>query len=231
MNVNQTQLAEILGVSTRQIRRWQDAGLPYSGDRTSRTYDTTEVVRWLLDRERERIREEAVEAEDGEALPTKAESKRRREAIRAKKAALDLAERQGRMVGRDTFREVLGEVLDGLRHVILQLPGRWAPRVVGIQSIREAEARLRELARELLAHLSGALPDVIEARAPAGPLPDDFPGASELRAAGVASIARVLEVDDLTSIDGVGPATAEAIQDRLREHGLSPPAEDGGGEG
>lgn len=83
MKVNQQELASVFGVSTRTVRRWDEAGMPSSGDRRERTYDTAECIRWRMERRMEKVREAAAEFE-GEEVPRTAVSKRRREAARAR---------------------------------------------------------------------------------------------------------------------------------------------------
>ena len=48
-----------------------------------------------------------------------------------------------------------------------------------------------------------------------GPIPDDFPLASRLEAAGVTTFEELLDVDDLTELSGIGPAYADQIQEAI----------------
>jgi hypothetical protein len=51
-----------------------------------------------------------------------------------------------------------------------------------------------------------------------GKLPEDFPGASALEAAGVTTYAGVRkQLESLEDIDGIGPATAEKIHEAMGE--------------
>lgn len=132
---------------------------------------------------------------------------------------------------RADLEDVLGELLSVLRRAILNIPGRWSARLVGAESVREMEARLREVARDLLRHIGGPVADAVEAGAPAGPIPEGFPGAEALRSAGVTTVPELLSLDDVREVDGIGPARAEAIRERLREEGLEPPGSNGRDEG
>ena len=49
-----------------------------------------------------------------------------------------------------------------------------------------------------------------------GPLPSDFPSHAKLHDAGINTYGQLNKVDDLTTIDGIGPATAKAIKKRLK---------------
>jgi len=50
-----------------------------------------------------------------------------------------------------------------------------------------------------------------------GKLPEGFPGYAALDAAGIHTYAQVRKVDDLTTIDGIGAATAAKIEEALGE--------------
>lgn len=56
-----------------------------------------------------------------------------------------------------------------------------------------------------------------EGQALRGRLPEDFPGHAALAAAGVDTYGKLRKVSDLTEIEGIGPATAEKIQEALGE--------------
>lgn len=51
---------------------------------------------------------------------------------------------------------------------------------------------------------------------PKGPLPKDFPKHDLLHEAGINTYGQLLKCDDLTAIEGIGPATAKEIAKRLR---------------
>ncbi len=57
---------------------------------------------------------------------------------------------------------------------------------------------------------------VARQRAP-GQLPEDFPGIRALREAGIGSFEDLREINDLTSILGIGEATAMEIRNALRD--------------
>lgn len=50
-----------------------------------------------------------------------------------------------------------------------------------------------------------------------GKLPEDFPGHAALEAAGITTYAKARAVSDLTTIPGIGEATAAAITEALKE--------------
>lgn len=163
MKVTQKQLAEFFGVTPRTIRRWEGKGMPRTDEGT---YRTDECVKWRV-----KTAEAELEAEL-EDIPPRAESRAKREYLRARREALDLAEREEELLPVDVFREVLGEVLDVLRARLLNFPGRWATQLVGLDSAREAEGVLREAIRELLEELSTEAADELEGTFTGGETPD-----------------------------------------------------------
>jgi small subunit ribosomal protein S1 len=71
-------------------------------------------------------------------------------------------------------------------------------------SAAEAEADTAEAAADTGAALTGEIPE-------------DFPLASRLESAGITTFEKLLDVDDLTELSGIGPAYAEQIQEALDE--------------
>ena len=49
------------------------------------------------------------------------------------------------------------------------------------------------------------------------PLTDDFPGVKALRKAGVETIQQLREIEDVTTIDGIGEGTAKEIAAKLAD--------------
>jgi len=49
-----------------------------------------------------------------------------------------------------------------------------------------------------------------------GPLPSDFPSHAKLHDAGINTYGQLNKVEDLTEIDGIGPASVKAIKKRLK---------------
>ena len=62
---------------------------------------------------------------------------------------------------------------------------------------------------------AGAMEEVELSPGPVDELPADFPGHAALDAAGLTTLTQVREIEDLTSIAGIGEATAEKITEAL----------------
>lgn len=77
---------------------------------------------------------------------------------RRKIAELELRKREGEVVEIETARAVVGEMLDRLRHGLLNIPGTWSPELIalGTTSQRKIAAKLTELRDELMTCLQNA---------------------------------------------------------------------------
>jgi hypothetical protein len=77
----------------------------------------------------------------------------RKLAADARLAELAVLEREGALLPVAEFQEILKRLAAELRARILAMPGKWAPRAVGLRTIGEAQGRLAELAEDLLTAL------------------------------------------------------------------------------
>lgn len=206
--MNQKEVAARLGVAPRTVRRLEDRGLPRNPDNT---YEWDSVFRWYL----EFKKKEAVKRYTAGQDVSYDEARARREMARARMAEIDLAKEEDRIITREAADETYGEAMERIRATIMNMPGRFATQLVEIESVRQVEAVLKEVSREILDHLSGPVADAVEGNA--DEIPEDFPGRSALVEAGIESVREVAHVDDLEGIHGIGPVTAEKIRDHLED--------------
>ena len=68
---------------------------------------------------------------------------RRKKEADARLAELKVAEAEGRLIPADVLDELVEELLDRLSSRILDIPGSWAPDLLGMKTIREGVNRLR----------------------------------------------------------------------------------------
>lgn len=207
--VNQTQLAQALRLSTQQIRNLEREGLPVSRAKgRQKFYLLADAIAWYLERKKAEVRA-AVEPTDFNS------ARARRERARARLAEMEVAKEEGRLIPRDVVEEIYGtKLMDVLRSGILNMPGRWGAQIVGLRSPREGESVLKRVASELLEEFSGSAADEILEEESAE-LPEDFPGHRYLVASGVETMSDLLGLEDLTSVKGIGKARAREIMQRL----------------
>lgn len=146
--VTQAQLAQLLGVTPRTVRNLDQEGIPHEGDGRSKRYPAGRAIRWFLAREKDRIRREAPQVDVKEL-------KARKLGAETRLAELEAAKEEGILIPLDIHEERFGLQLDRIRARILNVPGAWAPALVGCRSIPEAMTRLKGLSRDLLQELSG----------------------------------------------------------------------------
>lgn len=117
--VTQKQLAGILGLTTRQVRNLEAAGIPHRAEGNTKLYPLPGAVQWYRDR--------AVETALAEAQSTDYdEAKAREMKARADKAELEVARLRGELIHVDDLEALLSAPLSQMRARLLALPGRIA---------------------------------------------------------------------------------------------------------
>jgi len=81
---------------------------------------------------------------------------------------------------------------------------------------RAAENADAEKAKPLTTAVKEELVEEVEHKTPKGSLPDDFPAHAKLHEAGINTYGQLAKVDDLTTINGVGPVLAKEITKCLK---------------
>lgn len=140
---SQTEIAEILGLTTRQIRNLEGEGMPHRAEGNRKLYPLPGAVQWYYQREIAR------------AMPTDfEEAKARKMAAEAALAELELAQAEGRIVTVDDMEKMLSSPLYRLRAKMLSLPSKWAPSLVGCRTVAEAQTRLEAAVEEAMLALA-----------------------------------------------------------------------------
>lgn len=148
--VTLAECAERLALTPRQIENLVTLGLPRDKRETGRWgYPFPDVLEWYV-------------AHKMEAAGIKRESDSQREAqerladVKAQLAELELAKAQGEVVTMEYLEEQLGRIVHRLAARCRNLPGKWAPDLVGLRTIPEAQVQLEKISAELLSSLSEA---------------------------------------------------------------------------
>lgn len=141
--LTQKELAEVLPITTRQIRRLVDDGLPTEslGGRTM--YPQRACVRWYIEY-REQLAAGQEEMRDARYRKLQAD---------ARMAELEVAEREGSLVPLTVLESTLTTVLERLHARITAAKGSLPVRVVGLESPRAAKKVTDEALDELIDEL------------------------------------------------------------------------------
>jgi len=137
------------------------------------------------------------------------------ERLENRKRAVAAAKAEGSVVALEDHEEVLGKLLGRMRGILLGIPGAWGSRVVGVPSPAEGLRLMTQLADEIVSGVAACAAEFdIE---PPGPelIPDDFPGARQLKAAGIETMEALRGLDDFTIVKGIGPKTAEKMEEEV----------------
>ena len=148
--LNQKQLCELWGKSRQTAGHWMNRqGCP-KRERNGRTeYQWPEFVEWWAS-ERERIaREQRAPPEDFE------QARARKMAAEAELAEHELAVQRAQLVTTEDFRASIGVLLDGIRAGMLAIPAKWAPLMVGLRNVPEAQLALEPLVAQALTEWTG----------------------------------------------------------------------------
>lgn len=149
-DVNQKELADLFGVTTRQIRNWEADGLPKSADGNQKLYPLRKVIAW----HEERAVAQALAAVEVGAFEA---AKIRKLEAEAESKELDLAVRRGELVPLDEVEGVVRESLQAVDSVLRHSPSRFAPLLAKAANLSMKKARA--ILRDMIELVRGAIRD------------------------------------------------------------------------
>lgn len=199
------QVAELLEITPRRVQQLAAEGWFPKIERDR--YSLAGCVRGYVRYWRERAEGRGTNTQIGQA-------KLEKERLEIRRRELEIAKAEGQLVPLDDHLEIVARIMGQVRSKLLGLPGPWGPRIVGIQNPVEGTEAIRALADEAIADLRTIAGD-IEGEQPDRALPDDFPGLAKLMAADVKTYGQLRALEDVTSVRGIGPATARKIEATL----------------
>lgn len=116
MKVNKRQLADIVGVTEQALTNWQKEGLPVAAyadkNGLANEYDTVAVIRWLVQRELERLNKE--------------KPRDRLDRVKAELAELERDEKLGQLAPAALFERAWADHILAARTEFLTLPEQLA---------------------------------------------------------------------------------------------------------
>jgi len=153
--VNQTELAEALGVTRRTIADWDKEGLAEAGRVSDRPveYDELFSLRWAWANKR------------AGGSPAQKDAKNRKLLAEAEMKEHELATMKGTLAVMDEVVDVWTDVLSRVRARIIAFKGSLAPRLVGLDDPREVKAVLDPAMNELIEELREIAAEIEEVAA------------------------------------------------------------------
>lgn len=134
-----TELADLLGVTSRQVHNLVQKGLPRSSDGS---YPAAEAIRWYVDWKAQ------------QALPSDLLTARtRREAALAEQEELKLAEMRHQLCTVEQFKRCVDDAFSRVAAKLRVLPSRAAPQLVGCATEAEAFERIKREVDEVMREL------------------------------------------------------------------------------
>ncbi len=149
--LKQVQVAELLGVTARQIHNLVKQGMPTKPETGKVFYDGPACVAWYIQRKVS----EGVE----KAAPTSEfEAKARLDGLRSDLLEVQLQKARGDVLPVEYAVTQLEQIGERLRGKLQAFPSRWAPELMGARTIPEMASRLEAAINDAM----GALVTVAE---------------------------------------------------------------------
>lgn len=144
--ISQREFAERLGITARQVRNLYDAGLPRTVESGKPAIPWPDALHWYVAWKTERQR--SVGEEEKAALA------RRRLELEVRLQEIEVAEREGRVVTIEYLADQVAAMQQRLRAKLLNFAGKYAPAMVGLKTVAEAQARLEPAIAEAMQALA-----------------------------------------------------------------------------
>lgn len=149
MKMTGKQLAEYYGVEDRTVTNWVNGmpACPSWKENGRRYFDSVKVAAWREAKAR------ADALRNTEPLDLE-KARARKMAADAELAELELARVRGEQVQVETVRETWSAIATKIRAQLLAAPGRYSARIVGVDSLPDAQRHLDAIVRDVLNELS-----------------------------------------------------------------------------
>ncbi len=143
---SQKEVADLLGISPRQVHNLTDRGMPRQVHEGKPRYPWPDALKWYITFK--------VAAEAAKTEPIDFEKARARKMTAdAELTEMELARARGETVTVDVFRETVSAIATKVRSQLMAAPGRYSSRMVGLKSLPEAQRMLDQMVRDVLNEL------------------------------------------------------------------------------
>jgi phage terminase Nu1 subunit (DNA packaging protein) len=147
--LTQKQAAAVLDLSTRQVLRHAELGMPTINANGRRLYDRDAITVWYI-----RYLRELAQARHTATDENLAESERRKAAAEAALAEIKLEKTRGTLIPTAWHLGRIEKILTLLRASLLSMPGKYAIQIIGIRSVPEGQTKLHDMICEIMQALS-----------------------------------------------------------------------------
>lgn len=149
-NLTQTELAQRLNRTPRQIRKLHDSGIPRN---TDGSYPWPQAHEWWV-----KFKQEEKERRSGNDGKTTELDRARaaKEWAIAGMRELELKEKLRELVSVDLMEQQVEDCCVAVRSALNNVPGKYAPRIIGIETVGKAQLVLQDVVDEVLAALTDA---------------------------------------------------------------------------
>lgn len=144
--MNKTELGKALRLTSQQLTNLERHGLPVDRSNGRPVYELAAVLAWYVGFKQDAVRDRKPS--------TRTDADTRKAVAQAELAELELAQVKGQLVTLDDYEAGLSRVTGLLASIIRSAAGKWAPALVGLETVAEAQQRADELLRDLLEVLS-----------------------------------------------------------------------------
>lgn len=144
--LSQKAAAEELGLTARQVHNLTEKGMPRTVENGKPLYPFPEAMKWYI---AFKVSSELASAEPLDFEKAKA----RKMAADAELAHLELAKTRGEQIELSEVRKTWERAASRIRAQLLAAPGRYSPRVVGLDSLPAAQRALDAIVRDVLTEL------------------------------------------------------------------------------
>lgn len=138
--MKQVEIAELLGISSRQVHNLVKAGMPTHPEQGKTWYDGPECVAWYVTQKVAQAEEPANEEEARERL----------DKLRGDILEIELAKARGSVLPVEYSVGQVEEIGERLRAKLQAMPAKWAPGLLGAKTIPEMASRLENAVNDAL---------------------------------------------------------------------------------
>jgi phage terminase Nu1 subunit (DNA packaging protein) len=157
--VSLSEIAAVFDVDTDTIGLWRQAGMPQRKISGRPRFEVAACVQWRREKDKKDARDTTA--------PDEGKQRARKIAADADLAELKVRERRGQLVQVDEAERQVGRVVTTIRARVLAIRGRWAPRILGLETMAQATSTLDAIATDILATLSESADEILEDEPPA----------------------------------------------------------------